>query len=198
MPDKSEQNFDQIFQRIRALEEQNEALTQRLALVEETNKKQYEHMMRELVTISAQQIQMLFENPVMTSSIASNLLTSLQNALMHQASSSKNRRPVMLIVKDYVPGANRIKLSEDGVLTLESQEPGVLGVEAPWVPNPIIEAPENASVFIKLVQSYGLQADEYAYAITDIDLQEYRESLTEQITKNAENMKVQAQGSYAQ
>lgn len=148
-------------------------------------KNKTENIMRELVQISARQIQMLFENPVMAGSIASNLLTAMQNALVFQASDSRNRKPVMLIVKDYVPKSMRLTLSEDGKLTLEQQEPNVIGEDAPWSLSPYGEDPNYAKVFVQLAQSFGVNPDQPVFAVSDLDLQEYRQSLTEQIQSNA-------------
>jgi len=178
-PEQVELTLESLAARIAVLETQNAELKQELKTKTET-------IMRDLVQISAQQLQMLFENEVMAGSVASNLLTAMQNALLYKASGSKNRKPTLLIVKDYVPGSSRIALSEEGVLSLEDQAADAADAEAPWVSrSAVVDDPELCKVFIQLVQSYGLEPGQYGYAITDLALQDYRQSLTEKIASQA-------------
>lgn len=140
----------------------------------------------------AGQIQTLFSNPVMLTGITSAILQNLQNALVFRAGHSKERQAQLVVNKHYVPGSQRITLSAEGVLTLTTQQmpEGVDPVEVDdgvWVKHEFKENDGVEAALVQLMKSYAVEADEERYLITDIDLQAYRENLTNQINEKAAN-----------
>lgn len=138
----------------------------------------------------AGQIQTLFSNPVMLTGITSAILQNLQNALVFRAGHSKERQAQLVVNKHYVPGSQSLVLSAEGVLNLSTQmmPEGVDPVEATdgeWVQHVFQPGDAAEAALIQLMKSYAVEADEVRYLITDVDLQSYRENLTNQL--NAQN-----------
>lgn len=143
-----------------------------------------EEIMRKQIEISASQIQALFENPVMNESICSVLLNTMQNVILFKANSSKNRRPRAMLTLDYIPKSSRLQLDEDGVLHSHKQAEGSRSVEEEWVLDEEVKANESTIDAIRLLmKSYGFDDGRVCYLTTDINLQEYREQLSDDILK---------------
>lgn len=163
-----------------------EELEQRCAKLEEETRAKTETILRELVTISATQIQQLFENDVMLTSIASNIVTSIQNALVFKASSSSNRKPVMMVIRDYAPKSMRVVYRENGELVVDQQAVDVVDPDGEWTPSPYLQNPDFLNAIRALLLSYGVEADETVYVLTDLDLDEHRQKLSEAIARQAQ------------
>jgi hypothetical protein len=141
-----------------------------------------------LVTHIAGQIQMLFSNPAMLSSITSAILSNLQNALVFRAGQSKERAPQVLVLDYYVPGTQRVTLADDGTLSMEEQAKDADDINAEWAIDENFSTNHDAVEAIRdIMRSYNVEAGKPYYLIDDLSLQQYREDVSRKVREQTIN-----------
>lgn len=137
---------------------------------------------REVATYVGQQIENLFQNPIMLDGIATALLHRQLSALQERARTSKDRQPRTVLVKMYFPGVVRILMTEQGVVTLEQQVEGATTEHEGWVlSEELMSRPEVVSSFAQMMATEGLDADTYYYITDDITLQNKQEEAQQRL-----------------
>ncbi len=128
----------------------------------------------------AHQIQHLFNNPVMLSSIASALLATMQNALAFRAGASKDRQSQLVVIGKYVPGSLRAMVTEEGALVVEEPVQGEGEQENDVVAWKELEFDEELradthQAIRSILDEHGIDAGRHYFLIDDITLQRHRE-----------------------
>lgn len=175
---------------VKSLEQLQEQLTQLTARQAELTKElatlreqQISGVMTEgLVNHIAQQFQALFQNPVMVSSIASVILANLQNALVFRAGQSKERLPQAMILDYYIPGAQRVTLTETGELVVEQQLADSRTADEGWELDTTLAEVSGADEAIRdLMMSYNAEGNKPYYLTDDLTVQKYREDASRRL-----------------
>lgn len=140
-----------------------------------------------MAKIAAEQIQMLFQNPVMLDSISHILLNNAANAIAHKARSSDARPPKAMLVKAWFPGVQRLRHMEDGSILLENQLAGSTSPDEGWEEDHEWKEIEHADhALLEMLQSFGAEAGQMLYLTDDISYGKHRENLHTQLKAAAE------------
>lgn len=167
-------NIDAV---IAALEERITDLSTRVTTLEGTLTATNEALLniqRNIVELTADHIQRIFNDDVMVDSIAHRIMVAGANAISHKAKQSKERAPELVVVEGYVPGSIRVRLSEDGSVTIHEQ----LADTQEWVTGEQLseglQSEAIAKVFGDLLLSYSAELNRDYYVVDSVVLENFR------------------------
>lgn len=129
----------------------------------------------------------LFRNPVMLDSLASTIFSRGVAAFNFRAQHSTQRMPTLVVSENYIPGAIRVTLDEQGALFAEQQLIGSKDENDGWEPSPSVNDDQTVKDAVRsLVLSYGGVANKAYYVLDDISLDTYRKELSDRVARRAE------------
>lgn len=155
-------------------------LANRISVLEDTLQATNDALLnvqKNIVSLTAEHVQNLFQNEVLLDSIAHRILAAGANAIAHKAQSAKNRAPELVVIENVIPGAIRVTLTDDGVQIEEQNSEGeFVGGEQV---SEELRRPEVAAVFGDLVVAYGGELNRAYYVVESTHLEEFRKQASQ-------------------
>lgn len=152
-------------------------------------------LQRSIVDITADHVHRVFNDPVLIDSLAQRFFIAAANAIAFKAKSSKQRTPQLVVIEQYIPGAIRATLQENGDVFIEEQTEG-----GEWKSGEALSeqmrTPEVQTAFGNLLISYTAEVGKPYFITEDVYLEEFRAQASQQalaVVKGVEDTAAKAQ-----
>ncbi|MNO19207.1 hypothetical protein D3C76_89350 [compost metagenome] len=137
-------------------------------------------LQRTIVDLTADHIHRLFNDPVMIDSLTQRMLIAGANAIAHKAKTSRQRTPQLVVIEQYIPGAIRATLHDDGTVLIEEQDKATHEWMSGEDLSEAMRSDEIQTAFGNLLVAYTAEVGKAYFITEDVYLEEFRAKASEQ------------------